>query len=82
VSQFYDIGKPLVVEETFPLSCSLEELDEFIEGAKDRVDGWISHYFGNSIEEHATGAKPSGEVTAKFLEYWKDKSAKIQAGQG
>lgn len=75
----YDIGKPLVVEETFPLSCSLGELDEFIEGAGSRVDGWISHYFGNSIEEHATGAKPSGKLTARFLEYWKDKGAKIQA---
>ena len=29
----YDIGKPLVVEETFPLSCPLEELDKFIDGA-------------------------------------------------
>ncbi len=77
----YDIGKPLVVEETFPLSCSLKELDEFIQGARFRVDGWISHYFGKSIEEHANGAKPSGELTARFLEYWKDKGAMIQAGQ-
>ena len=75
----YDIGKPLVVEETFPLSCSLGELDEFIEGAESRVDGWISHYFGNSIAEHTTGAKPSGEFTARFLEYWKDKGVEIQA---
>jgi hypothetical protein len=77
----YDIGKPLVVEETFPLNCPLKEFDEFIQGARFRVDGWISHYFGNSIEEHATGAKPSGELTARFLEYWKDKGAMIQAGQ-
>ncbi len=57
----------------------VEELDEFIEGAGARVDGWISHYFGNSIEEHATGAKPSGKLTAKFFEYWKDKGVTIQA---
>ncbi|NLS93454.1 MAG: glycoside hydrolase family 5 protein [Planctomycetaceae bacterium] len=77
----YDIGKPLVVEETFPLSCSLEELEEFIEGAKPRVDGWISHYFGHSIEEHAAGAKPAGELVAKFLEYWKKKGDQIRAAQ-
>ncbi len=75
----YDIGKPLVVEEIFPLSCSLGELDEFIEGAKPRVDGWISHYFGNSIEEHAAGAKPGGELTTKFLKYWKEKGVEIRA---
>ena len=75
----YDIGKSLVADETFLLSCSLEELDEFIEGAVARVDGWISHYFGNSIEEHAAGAKPSGKLTARFLEYWRDKGVEIQA---
>ncbi|MHB8897932.1 MAG: cellulase family glycosylhydrolase [Thermoguttaceae bacterium] len=77
----YDIGKPLVVEETFPLSCSLEEMDQFIDGARPRVEGWISHYFGHSIEEHAAGAEPSGELVAKFLEYWKEKGHKIQAPQ-
>lgn len=77
----YDIGKPLVVEEIFPLKCSMEELDQFIDGAKPRVDGWISHYFGNSIEEHAAGAEPSGELVAKFLEYWREKGDKIRAPQ-
>ncbi len=77
----YDIGKPLVVEETFPLNCTLEEMDEFIEGAKPRVEGWISHYFGHSIEEHAAGAEPSGELVAKFLKYWKDKGRKMQPAQ-
>ena len=31
----YDIGKPLVIEEIFPLSCSLEELDEFIDAVQE-----------------------------------------------
>lgn len=75
----YDIGKPLVIEEIFPLSCSLEELDEFIDGARPRVDGWISHYFGNSIEEHAAGAEPAGKLTARFLEYWREKCVEIQS---
>jgi hypothetical protein len=71
----YDIGKPLVVGEIFPLSCTLEELDQFIDGASDRVDGWISHYFGYSIEEHAAGAKPGGKPVAEFLQYWREKGA-------
>ena len=71
----YDVGKPLVVEETFPLSCSIEELNEFIDGTSDKADGWISHYFGRTIEEHRKGAEPGGEATARFLEYWRDKAA-------
>jgi hypothetical protein len=35
----YDFGKPMVVGEIFPLSCTLEELEQFIDGASDRVDG-------------------------------------------
>jgi hypothetical protein len=68
----YDIGKPLVVEEVFPLSCTLDELDAFIDRADDRVDGWISHYFGRTVEEHAAGAKPGGKPVAKFLRYWQE----------
>ena len=82
----YDIGKPLVVEETFPLNCTIEDMDRFLEGGKDRVDGWISHYFGYTIEEHAAGAKPHGVApdapfgvtVAEFLKYWSDKGESIQ----
>lgn len=72
----YDIGKPLVIEETFPLSCSLAELDQFIDGATDRADGWMGHYFGATPAEHRAGAKP-GAVAADVLEYWQKKGAKI-----
>jgi hypothetical protein len=69
----YDLGKPLVVEEIFPLSCSLDEMNQFIDGSAGTVDGWISHYFGRSIQQHAEGAEPSGPAVAKFLEYWREK---------
>ena len=48
----YDIGKPLVVEEIFPLSCSVGDLDQFMSGSKGRVSGWIGFYWGKTIEEH------------------------------
>lgn len=77
----YDIGKPIVVEETFPLNCTIEELNEFIDGAKPRVDGWVSHYFGTTIEEHASRKELSDQISAKFLEYWKNKGVEIQADE-
>ncbi|MCA9161193.1 MAG: hypothetical protein KDA72_22840, partial [Planctomycetales bacterium] len=85
----YDIGKPLVVEETFPLSCTLDDMDRFVEGGKDRVDGWISHYFGYSIEEHEAGAEPHGiapdapfgATVADFLKFWSEKGESIKESQ-
>ena len=73
----YDLGKPLVVEETFPLTCTVEELDRFIDGSHDRVEGWMSHYFGHTIDEHRGGAEPAGPLVAEFLEYWREKGKKV-----
>lgn len=73
----YDIGKPLVVEEVFPLACSIEELDEFIEKSKDRADGWVGHYFGKTIDEHRKGKTINDAITAGFLEYWREKGKAI-----
>jgi hypothetical protein len=78
----YDIGKPLVVEETFPLSCSIDELDRFIDGSADRVEGWISHYFGRTVAEHRAGAEPFGKQVADFLEYWEKKGKTIVRPRG
>ena len=70
----YDIGKPLVIEETFPMSCTLDEMKQFIDLSAERADGWISHYFGRTIEEHKKGAEPAGAISAPFFEYWRDKA--------
>jgi hypothetical protein len=42
----FGIGKPVVVEETFPLKCSPKELEEFIGGSAGLAAGWISFYWG------------------------------------
>ena len=35
------VGKPVLIEETFPLTCSPNELEEFIDGSKKHAAGWI-----------------------------------------
>jgi hypothetical protein len=46
----FSVGKPVVIEETFPLKCSPDELDQFVDASKDRARGWISFYWGKSPE--------------------------------
>ncbi len=48
----YEVGKPLVVEEIFPLGCSIEEAGAFIDGSRKFCDGWVSFYWGKTIEEN------------------------------
>ncbi|MEP6670955.1 MAG: hypothetical protein ABJF10_17480 [Chthoniobacter sp.] len=47
----YVIGKPLVIEGTFPPAFGIEEMDEFLKRSKARAAGHISFYWGRTIAE-------------------------------
>ena len=40
-----------MIEETFPLKCSVEEFGQFIDGSKKHAAGWIGFYWGKPPEE-------------------------------
>jgi hypothetical protein len=48
----YDTGKPLVIEEIFPLSADVETTAEFIRRSRTDADGWISFYWGKTPGEY------------------------------
>jgi beta-glucosidase/6-phospho-beta-glucosidase/beta-galactosidase len=75
----YAIGKPLVIAEMFPIKCSLEEMDRFIDGSKAITQGWLSFYWGKTIEEYAAISSPtlSDLITKQWLEYIKSKSQQM-----
>ena len=74
----YDVGKPLVVEEMFPLSCGADELDAFIDGSRNIADGWIGFYWGKSIEDYARGDLDlAGAITKSWLEHFRAKTPEI-----
>ena len=63
----YEVGKPLVVEEIFPLSAGMEGTEQFIEGGRPIVDGWISFYWGETIEESEGRGDIQGAIVADWL---------------
>ena len=73
--QVYDIGKPLVIEEIFPLNCTLEEADAFIQKSRPFTDGWISFYWGMTIEENEQQGDIKGAIIAAWLKYLRDHAA-------
>jgi len=46
----FQVGKPVVVEETFPLNCTPAELERFIGRAGPLAAGWVSFYWGTPLE--------------------------------
>ena len=74
----YDVGKPLVVEEMFPLQCSAQELDQFIHASRHMVHGWFSFYWGKTIDEYARQNAGLAEAIMKnWLEFVRGKGPEI-----
>jgi hypothetical protein len=44
----FAVGKPLIIEETFPINCSAEELRKFIGDSSKYACGWIGFYWGKT----------------------------------
>ena len=74
----YDVGKPLVIEETFPLKCSSTELLSFIDRSRPIAEGWVSFYWGKTIDEYA---REKGDIASaiksEWLKHFRAKSSEI-----
>lgn len=77
----YDIGKPILIEEMFPLNCSVAELNEFIDGSKTITSGWLGFYWGKTINEYKAESRTvADEMALGWLEYFTSKTPAIING--
>jgi len=74
----YDVGKPLVVEEMFPLRCSAAELEAFIDGSRQVAEGWIGFYWGKTIEECRQSNELADALTVGWLEFFRRKADSVR----
>jgi len=51
--QRFDVDKPVLVEETYPLHCSVDELEQFMTDPANAADGFLGFYWGDPPEELA-----------------------------
>jgi hypothetical protein len=66
----FDVGKPVLIEETFPLACGLEEFEEFLTDAREHSAGFVSFYWGRTPEELRAGGTLPEAITAEYLEWF------------
>ncbi len=62
----FQIGKPVIVEETFPLNCSHDEMKAFIDRSGDNADGWISFFWGRMPDEY----QPTTSIGDAIISQW------------
>ena len=66
----FSLGKPLVIEEMFPLACSIEELSAFVNQSAKMAHGWIGFYWGKTAEQYRKSATIQDVVVAGWLEWF------------
>lgn len=47
-----EAGKPVVIEETFPLHCGVAQLESFLRSSREIACGWLWHYDGITPAEY------------------------------
>jgi hypothetical protein len=71
---FASAGKPVVIEEMFPLRCNAEELGRFMDSSRPLAQGWIGFYWGKTPEEYRPPQTIGDALTLAWLELFQAKS--------
>jgi hypothetical protein len=68
---FAEAGKPVIIEETFPLKCSAAELADFLKRSRAHAAGWIGFYWGKTPEELRASGTIGDALTRAWLELFR-----------
>ncbi len=63
-------GKPILIEEMFPMHCSMDSFKQFLESSKGRASGWIGFFWGESLEDLKRKGHLKDALTAGWLEFF------------
>jgi hypothetical protein len=72
----FTVGKPVVIEEIFPLKCAADELGQFIDKSTGIAAGWIGFYWGKKPEDYRTSKTIGDQVTLDWLKLFEEKRPK------
>ncbi|MFO0950095.1 MAG: cellulase family glycosylhydrolase [Isosphaeraceae bacterium] len=66
-------GKPVVIEETFPLRCGFEDHAKFLDRSREEklAAGWVGFYWGKTLEDLKKGKTIGDAITAGWLEIFR-----------
>lgn len=77
----FSVGKPLVVEETFPLRCSFQEFETFLRTSRRHASGWIGFYWGQTPEELKSSSQLADAIVLKWLDLFQALGGEFRDGR-
>jgi hypothetical protein len=73
---FASVGKPVVIEEIFPLKCDAKELGEYIDQSREHATGWIGFYWGMTPDEYRPPKSINDAMVLSWLELFEKQRRK------
>src|SRR5262249_8345513 len=64
----FAVGKPIIIEETFPMNCDAAELGQFIEQSRAYACGWLGFYWGQTPQQLAGSSQATDQLMSSWLE--------------
>ena len=75
----FSVGKPVVIEELFPMNCNSAQLRDFIEQSRQYATGWISFYWGQTPEQLRNATTISDAVLRDWLQVFPTSNRTVQS---
>ncbi len=72
------VGKPVLIEETFPLRCSLPEHVRFLEQSRPLAAGWLQFYWGRTEARYRAGQTLTDALMAAALEAFRTNAPRFR----
>ena len=66
----FAVGKPVVIEETFPLYAGREQFAEFFEASKTTANGWIGFYWGKTPAECRRSKTIADAIMVEWFDFF------------
>lgn len=66
----FAVGKPVLIEETFPLRAGAEEFARFVDESQTHAAGWIGFYWGRTPAECRESTEIGDKLMLAWLEYF------------
>ncbi len=73
----FSVGKPVVIEETFPLKCPPPEFARFVDDSSKIACGWIGFYWGKTPEECRQSTQIADALMLGWLELFQQKAKTV-----
>jgi hypothetical protein len=78
----FAVGKPVVIEEMFPLNCPFPEFERFLDESRKPASGWIGFYWGKTPDEYRRSNTNQDALMVGWLEMFQKRAEGIQRKTG